>query len=256
MLPMKHELLIELVSNPLFREEEIRCSPWSDISLNDILNFRQVLQFNEQETLINPFGYTKKYISYDEIEKISKIYFKKYGLNRKMYTEKVKTYGLIIFKYLLHSRKPFWLRDIAKYEFILFSQLWITSYNNENIVNPQHISNQYLLSNLCRLGKFSFDIEAYMENPETSEFLFKQEIDKYLVFLGHSEKPSVSIKSIDKITYFLLKFCTQPRSLQEISNFLKNKLSLSENESMNISYRLVSLIESWNILTKISFKQY
>jgi hypothetical protein len=248
MLPMKHELLIECVSNPLFTEEQLTYSPWSDISNNDILSFRKVLQFNEQEILIHPFVHTKKYISYDEMEKISEIYFGKYGLLRKMYTEKVKSYGLIMFKYLLHSRKPFWLQDIAKYEFILFSQLWITSYNNEKFLNQQQIENQYLVSNLCRLGKFSFDIEAYMENPETSEFLFKQEVDKYLVFIGHSETPCVSIKSIDKITYFLLRFCTQPRSMPEISNFLKNKLSLSESQSMNISYRLVSLLESWNIL--------
>jgi hypothetical protein len=247
MIPMKHELLIEILSNPLFRDEKSTSSLLPDISRNDIFSFRQILQFNEQEILIHPFVHTKKYISYDEIEKISKSYFGKYGLNRKMYTEKVKTYGLIIFKYLLHSRKPFWLRDIAKYEFILFSQLWITSYN-ENLLNPQHISNQYLLSNLCKLGKFSFNIEAYMENPETSEFLLKQEVEQYLVFIGHSETPSVSTKSVDKITYFLLRFCTQPRSIQEISNFLKNKLFLSEKESMNISYRLVGFLERWNIL--------
>nr|WP_312292246.1 hypothetical protein [Clostridium chromiireducens] len=245
---MKHELLIDLVSSPLFREEKFTSLRWSDISSNDILSFRQFLQLNEQEILIRPFAHTKKYISYDEIEKISKIYFVKYGLHRKMYTEKVKTYGLIIFKYLLHSRKPFWLLNIAKYEFIMFSQLWITSYNNENILNPQQISNQYLLSNLCRLGKFSFDIEAYMENPETSEFLFNHEINKYLVFIGHSETPSVSTKSIDKFTYSLIRFCTQPRSILEINNFLKNQLSLDEEECMNISHSLVDLLESWNIL--------
>ncbi|WP_293134539.1 hypothetical protein [Microcoleus sp. bin38.metabat.b11b12b14.051] len=248
MIPIKHELLVELISNPLLREENFISSTLSDISSDDVLSFRKVLQFNEQELLINPFIHTKKYISYDEIEKISKIYFGKCGLHREMYTKKVKTYGLILFKYLLQSRKPLWLRDIAKYEFILFSQLWITGYNNDNLLNRQHISNHYLVNNLCRLGEFSFDIEAYMDNPETTEFLFKQKTNKYLVFIGNHETPSVSTKSIDTITYSLIRFCRQPRSILEINNFLRNQLSLNEKESTKISHSLTSLLESWNIL--------
>jgi len=248
MISMKHELIVELISNPVLIEEKIMHSLLPDISSNDVVKFRNFLQFNEQELLINPFINTRKYISHDEIEEISRIYFEKYGLHKERYTKKVKTYGLILFKYLLQSQKPFWLRDIAKYELILFSQLWSAGYNYNNFLNPPQGGREYLVSNLCRLGKFSFDIEAYMENPETTKSLFKQEVDKYLVFLGHSESPSVSTKSIDKITYSLVRFCRQPRSILEINKFLENKLVLSEKECLNISHSLVSLLESWNIL--------
>lgn len=250
--PTKHELLIEFISNPLFTEGEFMSSYWLDKYSHDLVSFRKFLQFNEQEILISPFVQTKKYISYEEIKKISKIYFDKYGLHREVYTKKVKAYGLIIFKYLLDSRKPFWLCDIAKYEFILFSQLWIDSYNNKYLLNQQPFSNKYLLNGLCRLGKFSFDIQTYMENPEKKEFLFKQETDKYLVFIGDTETPSVRTKSIDKTTYCLLRFCKQPRAIHEISSFLENKLLLSNSKSMNMSYSLVSLLESWKIITKLN----
>lgn len=248
MPPLKHELLIEIVSNPLFKEELLTSFDWTDVSSDDILSFRNVLQFNEQEILIRPFAYTKRYISNKDLEIISNFYFSKYGLHRKRYTEKVKTYGLILFKYLCQARKPCWLQDIAKYEFILFSQLWITSSNHDNVFNSQASSRRYLVSNLCKLKKFSFDIEAYMKNSEDLELLLGQKTDTYLIFIGHSKTPSVSIKSIDKVTYSFIKFCTQARSLSEISGFFKAKLSFNEKESTDISLKIIDSLTTWNIL--------
>lgn len=251
MTPNKHEILVEFVSNPILREELFLNSTFSGIPISDVLSFRKFLQFNEQELLLNPFIHTKKYLSNDEIEKISRIYFRKYGLHREMYTKKVKLYGLILWKYLLRSKKPFWLIDIAKYEFIMFSQLWNDDYNHNDFIEPQkNISGQYLTSNLCRLGKFCFDIEAYIENPGDAKYLFNHKINKYIAFIGCSESLSVRTKSIDKITYSLIKFCVQSKSMREINKFLKNQLSLADKESINISHCLVSLLGNWNILIK------
>jgi len=245
---MQHELLLELISRPTLEDKQLFYPNWADTFSNEILELRRFLQFNEQEILMRPFIHTTRYLSYKEIEKISEAYFTKYGLHREMYTKKVKAYGLAILSYLFRTQKPSWLIDVARYEYILFSQLWISNPNYEEFFDSQPVLEQYVMCRFCRLGKFSFDIETYMDNLETSEFLFKQPFEKYLVFIGDPSAPYVSVKNIEKNVYSLLKLCRKPRSISEIILFLETNFSFSTEEKTNVYYQLIELLKSWNIL--------
>lgn len=247
---MKHELLLELLSKPVYKDHILLGSDLSDTSSSEILEFRRFLQFNEQEILVRPFTLTKDYLTYEEIEKVSSVYFSKYGLRREIYTKKVKAYGLNLLKFLYRNRKPNWLIDIARYEYMLFSQLWFSKPNNQGKINSQSNLDKYQIKNSCKLGRFSFDVENYMKSPKESEFLFKHLVNTYLVFIGNSELPSVSIKNVGQNIYYLLRFCTEPKSILEIDSFLASKFLLYPQKYINTSYDLIDLLTTWNMLEK------
>lgn len=115
----------------------------------------------------------RKYLIYKEIEKVFEIYFIKYGLYKENYIKKVKVYGLFFFMFLFRNKKLIWFLDIVRYEYMLFFRFWFYKFNEvEKIVWKFNID-IYKLSNFCKLGRFFFDIEVYMENLIKNKFLFK-----------------------------------------------------------------------------------
>ena len=249
---MKHEFLLEILSKPLFEESILAEHKWNDISIVEVLEFRKILQFNEQEILSRPFTHTRKYLTYTEIEKVSEIYFTKYGLHKENYTKKVKAYGLFLFMFLSRNKKPIWLLDIARYEYMLFSRLWFHKPNEVEKTVWKSNTDTYKLSNSCKLGRFSFDIEVYMENPIKNKSLLKQALDTYLVFIGDFQSLSVLIKKVDRNSYHLLRFCKEPKTKLQIAAFLESNFSDHSRDVIGISHNWIEMFKNWKILDQFT----
>jgi hypothetical protein len=256
---MEHELLLEILSKPFFEESLLQEGNFNNLLSIDVTKFRDFLRFNEQEILIRPFMNTINYLTYDEIKEISNIYFSKHGLHKDAYTNKVKAYGLEICRFLYRNKKPKWLLDIMKYDYILFSQIWL--YESKHLEKPALMYTEkpyspcaaqaYKLSNYCKLGRFSFNIELYIDNPVKNDILRNQSVDTYLVFIGNFKLPSVQIKKLEKPSYYLLKFCIMPKTEYQIVSFLRDNFFPNLPDAVKISSHLIELLRDWKILEKV-----
>jgi hypothetical protein len=250
-LPRLNEVLVELLSSPI-PNYTIGDLGILNTILPDILAFREVLEFNEREILIRPFSNTSKYLQYEILQEVSHIYFKRYGLQKLFYTQKVKIFGLTLIRYLSKYRLETWIRDLARYEMLVFSQLWVNEENfiDIHIYSYSQVERYVYRKDICKIAKFSFNIKAYIESSTSPQSPLNQERKaSYLVFIGNTREPHVSIQEINEPIYSLLRFCFTLRSDLELKEFL-NKKGLNVNE---IFYKkLINKLIQWNILKKIS----